>query len=164
MSDPVEAEQMVLEAWKKERAELDAQISMLEKKIAARAGSSALSGLGVTSGQIKSDEFFRLSTPEAVKKFLKMVGRPARGIQDIIDGLKRGGLESNYTNVYTALTRLQKKGVAKVGDDWGLEEWYPPAKESKGDNGKDEQMPDVIAELESPDQAEEKEDTENKKG
>ena len=36
-------------------------------------------------------------------------------------------METNYTNVYTALTRLQKKGVAKVGENWGLDEWYPPA-------------------------------------
>jgi len=125
MPDPLEAERLVLETLKKERAELDAAIAVLEKKIAMR-GSSG-STFVASSGHIKSDEFFRLSTPEAIKKFLKIVGRPARTTQDIIDGLKSGGLDSTYTNVYTGLTRLQKKGVVKVGDDWGLEEWYPPA-------------------------------------
>ena len=144
MPDPLEAERLVLETWKKERAELDAAISVLEKKIAMRGNSGA--AFVASSGHIKSDEFFRLSTPEAVKKFLKIVGRPARAIQDIIDGLKRGGLDANYTNVYTALTRLQKKGVVKVGDDWGLEEWYPPAKESKAENGKEDSP---IVELQS---------------
>lgn len=140
MPDPMEAERLVLEAWKKERAELDSAITVLEKKIAMRGSSGAT--FVASSGQISSDEFFRLSTPEAIKKFLKIVGRPARPIQDIIDGLKRGGLDSNYTNVYTALTRLQKKGVVKVVDDWGLEEWYPPAPgrgaEPREANGKDE--------------------------
>jgi len=129
---------MVLENWKRERTELDAAIAVLERKIAAR-------GTGVSpvtsGGKIGSDEFFRMSTPDAVKKFLKIVGKPARATTDIIDGLKNGGLPTNYTNVYTALGRLQKKDeVVKVGENWGLNEWYPPApaRESKSANDKEE--------------------------
>ncbi len=125
MGEATDSERMVLEDWKRERDELNGLIEALEKRIALRAGGPV--GTSISSGQIGSDEFFRLSTPDAIKKFLKIVGKPARATTDIIDGLKRGGLNSNYTNVYTALTRLQKKGVVKVGDNWGLDEWYPPA-------------------------------------
>jgi hypothetical protein len=126
MVDSLEAEKLVLENWKRERADLDAAISALERKIAARGGSTSVT-LG-NGGQVAADEFFRLSTPDAIKKFLKIVGKPARAATDIIDGLKSGGMNASYTNVYTALTRLKAKGdVAKVGDNWGLEEWYPPA-------------------------------------
>jgi hypothetical protein len=125
MVDSLEAEALVLENWKRERTELDAAITVLERKIAARGGSGVASP--ARSGQVGPDEFFRLSTPEAIKKFLKIVGKPARATTDIIDGLKRGGMTTTYTNVYTALIRLQTKGVVKVGDNWGLDEWYPPA-------------------------------------
>ncbi|MGH9453206.1 MAG: hypothetical protein ACRD2O_04460 [Terriglobia bacterium] len=152
MTDSLEAERLVLESWKRERAELDAAIAVLEKKIATRSGSTLV--LGGISGQIGPDEFFRLSTPEAIKKFLKIVGKPARSTTDIIDGLKAGGMDTNYTNVYTALMRLQKRGVAKVGDSWGLDEWYPPApardSRAQGESEAEEQAPQeqLIAELE----------------
>jgi hypothetical protein len=134
MADPMEAERIVLENWKRERAELDAAIEVLERKIAARTGSNPSSAnMGTVIGP---DEFFRMSTPDAIKKFLKIVGKPARAATDIVDGLKRGGSNTaNYTNVYTALGRLKVKGeVVKVGENWGLDEWYPPAsgRESKG--------------------------------
>jgi hypothetical protein len=124
MGEPTNAEKTILEDWKRERDELDGLISALEKRIALRSGNVGHSN----SGRITSDEFFRLSTPEAIKKLLKIVGKPARSTTDIIDGLKSGGMDTNYTNVYTALGRLQKKQeVVKVGENWGLNEWYPPA-------------------------------------
>lgn len=127
MGDSMEGARSVLEGMKKQREELDAAIAVIEKWIASqsRVGSTAIA----STGQIGTDEFFRLSTTEAIKKLLKIVGKPARSTQDIIDGLKRGGSNTaSYTNVYTSLGRLQKKKeVVKVGDNWGLEEWYPPA-------------------------------------
>ncbi len=127
MGEATDSERLVLEGWKRERDELSGLIEALEKRIALRAGGPA--GSSNSAGKVGPDDFFRMSTPEAIKKFLRTVGKPARTTTDIIDGLKRGGMNSNYTNVYTALTRLKIKGeVAKVGDNWGLEEWYPPAK------------------------------------
>jgi len=138
MGNSIEGARSVLEGMRKQREELDAAIAVMEKWIASQGG--VVSTGTANTGQIGQDEFFRMSTPEAVKKFLKIVGKPARATTDIVDGLKRGGLTAaNYTNVYTALTRLQKKDeVVKVGDNWGLEEWYPPApRETKPANGKE---------------------------
>src|SRR5439155_10537551 len=109
-------------------AELDAAITVLERRIAARSsgGSLVLAGAGF-SNHIPQDAFFRMTVPDAIKKFLKMVGKPARPVTEIVDGLNHGGLEVAYPTVYTSLTRLKDKGVVKAGENWGLEEWYPPA-------------------------------------
>ena len=132
MGEPTNVESAMLEQLTKEREEIDELISALQKRIASRSA-SAVGGLTASGGKVSPDEFFRLNTPEAIKKFLRIVGKPARSTQEIIDGLKFGGMETNYTNVYTALQRLQKrdKVVAKVGENWGLEEWYPRAASSK---------------------------------
>jgi hypothetical protein len=127
MGEPTEAEKAILSEWMRERDDLDNLISGLQKRIAARSG--AAGAVPASTGKIAPDEFFRLSTPEAIKKYLKIVGKPARSTTDIIDGLKAGGMDTNYTNVYTALMRLQKRDavIAKVGENWGLDEWYPAA-------------------------------------
>lgn len=152
MGDPTESERAMLQEWTRERDDLNSLIAALEKRIGLRGGAPGAVANGV--GKIKPDEFFRLSTPEAIKKFLKLVGKPARPIQEIIDGLNAGGMDTNYTNVYTALLRLQKRGVAKVNDNWGLDEWYPPAtaREAKPEresliplNGNEEKESDTIS-------------------
>jgi len=126
MGEATDSEKTVLESLKRERDELNGLIEALEKRISLRLGGTV--GSSNTSGKVGPDDFFRMTTPDAIKKFLKTVGKPARSTTDMIDGLKSGGLATNYTNVYTALSRLEKKGeVVKVGDNWGLEAWYPPA-------------------------------------
>lgn len=145
MGNPTDTEKEILENWRHERDELDSLIAALEKRIELRSSTGGTSG----NRKLAPDEFFRLSTPEAIKKYLRIVGKPARATTDIIDGLKAGGMETNYTNVYTALGRLQKKDeVVKVGENWGLNEWYPPApgREARSTNGRDEQT--VLSALE----------------
>ena len=147
MGEATDREKAMLDEWRQERDELDSLISALEKRIALRSGSPG--ALPASGGKISPDEFFRLSTPEAIKKFLKLVGKPARSTQDIIDALTAGGMETNYTNVYTALIRLQKRDgvIAKVGENWGLDEWYPRAPREKAQS--------ELATSETSDQAEE---------
>jgi hypothetical protein len=126
MGEATDSEKTLLESWKRERNQLNGLIDALEKRIELRLAGPV--GTSNNLGKIAPDDFFRMTTPEAIKKFLGMLGKPARSTTDIIDGLKSGGLATNYTNVYTALTRLERKGeVVKVGDNWGLDAWYPPA-------------------------------------
>jgi hypothetical protein len=128
MVDSLEAEKIVLEGWKKERATLDAAIAMLESRIGARG--IGLGGFPSVSSvdHIAPDTFFRMTIQEAIKKFLKMVGKPARAATEIVDALNCGGLSVAYPTVYTSLTRLRDKTeVVKAGENWGLDEWYPPA-------------------------------------
>ena len=143
MVDSLEAEKMVLDNWKKERAELDEAITTLEKRIAARSATTA-NPYAASGTQVLSDSFFRMTVPDAIKQFLKMVGRPARATTDIVDALNKGGLNVAYPTVYTSLGRLKDKGeVVKAGENWGLDSWYPPAPRTKavlaGIGGLDEQ-------------------------
>ena len=119
MVDSLEAEKIVLEGWKKERATLDAAIAMLESRIGARG--IGLGGFPSVSSvdHIAPDTFFRMTIQEAIKKFLKMVGKPARAATEIVDALNCGGLSVAYPTVYTSLTRLRDKTeVVKAGENW----------------------------------------------
>ncbi len=91
-------------------------------------GSRAYGNLTVT-GQVRPDEFFRMSVPEAIKRYLEIMKQPQTP-KAITDGLKSGGVLSEakhfYANVWTALKRLRATGVVvntKTGG-WGLAEWY----------------------------------------
>lgn len=81
------------------------------------------------SGPLRSDTFFRLSIPEAIKKYLAMAKRP-QSPKDIAAALKQGGVLTQashfYANVTTALKRLRASGdVVNTKEGWGLAVWYP---------------------------------------
>jgi len=106
---------------------LDEAIATLERRIAGRAATTA-NPLAASGSNVLPDTFFRMTVPDAIKQFLKMVGRPARATTDIVDALNKGGLNVAYPTVYTSLGRLKDKGeVVKAGENWGLDSWYPPA-------------------------------------
>jgi hypothetical protein len=87
-----------------------------------------------------SDAFFRMSVPDAIKKFLNIAKGP-RTAKDITAGLDQGGLthqsKNLYATVYPTLLRMEAAGdVVRVSKgEWGLAEWYPsgrkPAQEEK---------------------------------
>lgn len=119
------------------RAEIDAAIGQIRRIYGLSDESDPQQGtLGLVGktvripkeeSDIRSDTFFGLSVPNAVKKYLKLVRAPASP-QAIVAALGSGGQENpNYTNVYTALKRLRGAGeVRKLPTgEWGLSEWYP---------------------------------------
>jgi hypothetical protein len=80
-------------------------------------------------GQIRPDEFFRLSTPEAVKKYLSIMKRP-QGPKAIVEGLQSGGVLTNARNfygvVYKEIMRMGKRGeLVNTPSGWALSNWYP---------------------------------------
>lgn len=88
-----------------------------------------------TTRELRSDTFFNMKAPEAVKAFLAIVKRP-QSVKEIQDGLVAGGFISSakdlYNNLYTAVTRLQDaEEVVKVHGKWGLAEWYPARRNPK---------------------------------
>jgi len=103
--------------------------------------------------EIRSDTFFGLRAPDAIKKVLAMSKRP-RSAPAILDALATGGYATRSQNplnsLRTALGRLEEVDeVVRVGQDWGLAEWYPgrPKKKAKGPNGENgataEQPPEL---------------------
>lgn len=93
------------------------------------------------SREIRSDTFFNMKAPEAVKAFLGMAKRP-QSVKEIQDALEQGGFITQakdlYNNLYTAILRMDKDGsVVKVHGKWGLAEWYParPKPKAKAEGG-----------------------------
>jgi hypothetical protein len=93
---------------------------------------------------IAPDTFFRMSVPDAIKKYLNIVKAP-RTAQDITAGLDAGGLthqaKNLYATVYPTLLRMEHAGdVARVGNrQWALSEWYPGGRKTeKAPEGKED--------------------------
>jgi hypothetical protein len=127
-----------------EDLDIDNMISGFEAKIAAMQDAVAalkkardiLAGGGLTSGragagggQLHPDSFVGMSIAEASAEYLRMVGRPARSTEEIVDALTRGGLQRvSPASVATLLIREHNNDgdVVRVQKGYyGRAEWYP---------------------------------------
>jgi hypothetical protein len=95
------------------------------------------------SRTIGPDAFVGLSTSEAIKAFLTMMGKGSpQGPREMAQALVRGGRGSDegkeYQNVASALKRMNKTGEVRQvrRGQWGLGSWYGPqsAKKANGDD------------------------------
>lgn len=129
MPEPTVDYQAVLADLKARRDQISQAIAVLES-VAGAGGLGPSSGSGDTAS-IRSDSFFGMSVPQAVKKYLGMTGKVPKSPNDITETLKKGGQEqATYNNVYTALKRLPD--VVKLPNgDWGLADWYGPSAKRK---------------------------------
>jgi hypothetical protein len=125
-----------------ERAELDATIALLRRRLGfvsngdgantsgAAVGPSGNVGRDMpVTGRVRSDEFFRLSIADAIAKYLGIMKQPQNPMA-IVNGLKSGGVLTNaknfYANVNTELKRMRGRGmIVNTPSGWGLSEWYP---------------------------------------
>jgi hypothetical protein len=147
MSDPIDWE-AGLSDLRGRRDRLNVAIGVIEQEVLGRAPSDAegaqppamLNGppnreTGKTS--IPPDAFFSLSVPEAARKYLSMVKRPA-GAKEMEQAIREGGFQTVaknfYANLYTSLVR-SKDTFVKVGKKWGLVEWYPRRPKKTDANG-----------------------------
>jgi hypothetical protein len=128
----------VLADLKERRARLDVAISAIESILGASAPNDSIASAPepkpnpITWDGLRKDSFFRMTVPQSIKKFLAISKAPQSTVA-ISDAMKAGGLTSTsknlYATIYTALIRLQKANeVVRVGEEWGLAEWYPGAK------------------------------------
>jgi hypothetical protein len=136
-----------------QRAKLDIQIAGLRERLGL--GPSEGNGSGPTlrvsapgtvrdptvTGRIRTDEFFRMSIPEAIKRYLEIMKQPQTPTA-IVTGLKTGGIltesKNFYTTVWTAIKRLRSAGeiVNTQRGAWALSEWYPNRPKAGGDEKK----------------------------
>ncbi len=125
-----------------ERAGIDLMIAFVKRRMGklAEAASSALPAkpagtIPERSFRLQQDTFFRMSVPDAIKKYLNIVKRP-KTAKDITAGLDSGGLthqaKNLYATVYPTLLRMEKANeVVRVGKgEWGLAEWYPSGRKA----------------------------------
>jgi len=84
------------------------------------------------------DEFHLLEPLEAAKRYLRLVGKPARTLDEIVAAITtHGGRVPSTGKLKTQLTRSTYQ-VAKVGKDrWGLAEWYKERKQARRSSGAD---------------------------
>jgi hypothetical protein len=134
---------IMLADLKKKRSVLDSLISSFEIALASGALSSSdissngtvlaeMPSLGSVSGlsEIPNGAFLGMNIPDAAKVYLSMV-RKKQTTKEIADALKHGGIESRANDfentVGAGLRRSMKasKEIVRVGDTWGLKEWYP---------------------------------------
>jgi hypothetical protein len=82
-----------------------------------------------------------MSITEAAEKYLRIVGRPARATQEIVDGLLKGGLErvspESAATLFIRSHNTNGKVVRVQKGLWGLDEWYQkrPARIRRVRNG-----------------------------
>ena len=130
----------------RQRAQIDQKINALSNTIGVSApvltgndkgseGSSSSNGgttqfINAGKGKIEPDSFYGMKVPQAILKYLGLVGKPPRAAIDIQKGLDDGGLKLNqqnaYSLVYNSLLRLEQVAkIIRVNNLWGLKEWYP---------------------------------------
>lgn len=112
-----------------QRANLDQLIAVLEKIVGGEGNGEGLLPLITVGGELPPGTFHNLNLAEASKKYLRIVGLPARSTEEIAQGLERGGYSKPVSRDSLAVILLRAaKGrkVAKIGKGyWGLPEWYP---------------------------------------
>jgi hypothetical protein len=128
-------------------ADIDALIASYEVKIAAlqeavaalRKAKDALEGASLSTGvagatatrpaEIGPDTFTGLTILQAAERYLRMVGRPARTTEEIVEAVARGGLQkASPGSVATILIRSHngEGPVVRVQKGlFGLADWYP---------------------------------------
>lgn len=118
-----------------ERKKLDDLIALATER-AGKGGGAA----NHDPNAIRSDTFFAMKAPDAIKRFLSMAKGP-KSPKEIADGLEAGGYQSTSKDLAntlrTALRRMADDDeVVQVNNgDWGLSEWYPGRRIRKGKAG-----------------------------
>ncbi|SRR6266436_2846897 len=120
------------------KAQVESAIAAV-KNILASAGVMGTGGSGgvITLDNIPTGAFLRLSIADATKKFLDMV-KSKQSVPQIMQALERGGLPpAKYNTVYAVLRRRESQfgDIRRMGDEWGLTEWYPNNPNLRARNG-----------------------------
>jgi hypothetical protein len=140
--------QAVLVDLEARRGQLDAAIAGV-KAIVASGGGAITNGHSegvIRPEDIPSHAFLTLSIADATKKYLGMV-KSKQTLPQIMQALERGGLPpAKYSTVYAVLRRResQVEDIVRMGDEWGLTEWYPnnPNLRKRNKQTKSEPVPD----------------------
>lgn len=132
---------VTLEELRRDRAEIEAAISVITRKLGlADAGPAMIpEGNGdhsevaetrdVGPVHVTEGEFYGMSQPEAARAFLARAGRTRpQKTGDIMAALRKGGIHVGGKDPAGLLYRilLRDKRFRRVGTSlWGLDEWYP---------------------------------------
>lgn len=126
-----EALKRVIEEIRARRDALDAALTVLEGltgELSTPFTTNAVPRQQRREAEIEHDTFVGMNVVDAAARYLEMVGRPARSLEEITNALNRGGLNSNEGTVQTLLSRSHRSTspvVRRAGrGTWGLPSWY----------------------------------------
>lgn len=128
----------VLADLRAKRDKLDAAIAGIETMLGISGNGSGSAGAKPNGDElpdsVEHDTFWRMSVPDATRKFLAMKKRP-QSTKEIAAALEKGGVlhsSKDFPNtVGTVLTRIDQRGgdiVKLERGKFGLAEWYPNSK------------------------------------
>ena len=135
----------VIADLKARRARLDTLIAGLEQEVLGGGDGASTEQAGVENRpdqrpeatEIRSDTFFGLSIPDAIRKCFRISKRPL-SLSELTNYLKGGGMLTTATNlmatVSATLQRMKQQSgevVALGKGQWGLAEWYPGLRKEK---------------------------------
>jgi DNA-directed RNA polymerase delta subunit len=143
-AEGIEAYKAVIADLKARRTQLDVMIAGLEQQMASAGEGTQIDVAGLTGldqhsepTEIRSDTFFGLSIPDAIRKCFKISKRPL-SLSEMTASLKAGGLLTTAQNLMqtigATLQRMKKTDgdVVSLGNgQWGLTEWYPGLRKEK---------------------------------
>ena len=146
MADNPKSALELLEQFRTERAELDVLVRALEKRLgivpaqnSTDSQQSATPRVTVSLDSIPVGFFHNLSLAAAAEKLLRMNPGHPLTTNEIIEALRKSGMEFTSPNAVTILYTALKRSTRferVAGKAWGMSEWYP----SK-DKRKQEQPP-----------------------
>jgi len=133
----------VLSDLKAKRAALDSVITGMEQWLSLKGGDVQVDSSYIgpaertgTPGEVRSDSFFGMTIPDAIRACLKIMKQPL-GLTDLTQKLKEGGLLTSArdltSTVSATLTRMKRMDgdVVQVQGRWGLSQWYPGMRKEK---------------------------------
>jgi hypothetical protein len=139
MPEPIDYAGLI-EKLLEDRADIDRMVAWATRKLKEETGELPVTASQpqpnakpinpIRYGSLAPDTFFRMTVPDAIKKYLNIAKRP-KTAKDITAALDSGGLthqaKNLYATVYPTLMRMEgNNDVARVGKgEWGLAEWYP---------------------------------------
>ena len=135
-----EALKIVIEQVRARRDALNSALEVLEgltgefSQPVVTVATAALNRPAPREAELQHDTFVGMNVAEAAASYLRMVGRPARPLEEITNALNRGGLNSSQGTVQTLLSRSHNGSspvVRRAGrGTWGLPEWYQASRAS----------------------------------
>ena len=134
----------VLMDLRAKRSALDSAINGLEQWMSFKGSEVQIDSSFTTvsdrtgaPGEIRSDAFFGMTIPDAIRACLKITKQPL-GLTDLAQKLKEGGLLTSAkdltSTVSATLTRIKRTDgdlVQPTQGKWGLAEWYPGMRKEK---------------------------------
>jgi len=131
------AREAYIAALRTEIERLTAELAAVEGTLDGSAGGPLVPAQRAI--QVGPATFFGMTTPQATRRFLEMMGREnPQTPQAIAEALVRGGMDKTenldavVNNVYTALKRGRNKQFVKIGRTWGLSDLYRSPRKRNG--------------------------------